>query len=190
MACIDCHNRPAHFLGPPTRMVDDALAGGRIDPSLPYVRREAVAVLSKRFTSTDAAHAEIAKAIDGFYAQEYPQVASSKARSLARAVTAIQGIYDRSAFPALNARWDTYTNYQTHMNDRGCFRCHDGNHKSADGRTIGFDCNLCHTIGAQGPSGRMMSATLPNGLEFQHPGNVGDAWKGVLCSDCHTGGSQ
>jgi hypothetical protein len=31
----------------------------------------------------------------------------------------------------------------------GCFRCHDGNHTSADGRTIKGDCDTCHTILAQ-----------------------------------------
>jgi Ni/Fe-hydrogenase b-type cytochrome subunit len=190
MACIDCHNRPAHFLAPPVRLVDDALANGRIDGELPFVRREAVAALSKKYNSTSAARAEIAKALAGFYAQQYPQLQATKGKSIEGAVAAVQAIYDASAFPTMNARWDTYPNYQTHMNDRGCFRCHDGNHKSADGKAIRSDCNACHVIGAQGPPGKMATGTLPNGLEFQHPGDIGDAWKGTACSDCHTGGSQ
>lgn len=190
LSCIDCHNRPAHFLPPPTRMVDAALAKGDLDPGLPFVRREAVAVLSKRFATSEAAHAEIDRAIKGFYAQQYPQVAASKAQTVARAVAAIETIYDRSAFPTLNARWDTYPNYQTHVYDRGCFRCHDGTHKSADGRTIRSDCGSCHLIGGQGPPGKMTSAVLPSGLEFQHPADIGDAWKTTGCFECHKGGSQ
>lgn len=190
MACIDCHNRPAHFLSPPTRMVDDALASKTIDPALPFVRREAVAVLSKRFSTREAAHQEIRRALGDFYSQQYPQVRAERGPAISKAVAAVQGIYDRSAFPALNARWDTYPNYVTHMNDRGCFRCHDGQHRSADGRTIRSECNSCHLILAQGPAGRMTTSVTPNGLEFQHPADIGDAWKETACSECHTGGSQ
>jgi hypothetical protein len=27
----------------------------------------------------------------------------------------------------------------------------------------------------------------PKGLEFQHPEDIGEAWKEIKCSDCHTG---
>jgi hypothetical protein len=31
----------------------------------------------------------------------------------------------------------------------GCFRCHDGGHTAADGRTIKADCDTCHVLLAQ-----------------------------------------
>jgi hypothetical protein len=191
MACINCHNKPAHFLAPPVSTVDDALAAARIDSSLPFVRREAVAVLSQRFPSTQAAREGIATHMRDFYTQQYPQVAGSRKPAIDRAIREIQAIFDRSMFPVMNARWDTYPNQQTHVNDRGCFRCHDGSHKSADGKTIRNDCNSCHVILRQGPAGKLMVASTPEGLPFQHPAaDIGDAWKATLCSDCHNGGSQ
>ena len=32
------------------------------------------------------------------------------------------------------------------MDFPGCFRCHDGDHQSADGRTIPNDCATCHDL--------------------------------------------
>jgi nitrate/TMAO reductase-like tetraheme cytochrome c subunit len=190
MACIDCHNRPAHFLPTPSRSVDDALARGVVDPALPFIRREAVAVLSRRYGSREEAHQKIEQALRAFYTSQYPQVGAGNGRGLARAVTAVQEIYDRSVFPSMNARWDTYPNHQTHFYDRGCLRCHDGKHKSVDGRTIRSDCNACHVILAQGPAGRMTTAAGAEGLEFQHPADIGDAWKETPCWECHRGGDQ
>jgi hypothetical protein len=40
----------------------------------------------------------------------------------------------------------TYSNNLGHMDFPGCFRCHDDNHKTADGRVISQSCDLCHTI--------------------------------------------
>src|SRR5512145_3262624 len=36
MDCVDCHNRPAHVYLPPDVAIDQAFAGGRLDPALPY----------------------------------------------------------------------------------------------------------------------------------------------------------
>jgi hypothetical protein len=33
--------------------------------------------------------------------------------------------------------------------DVGCFRCHDEQHKAADGSAISQDCSKCHSILAQ-----------------------------------------
>jgi len=42
--------------------------------------------------------------------------------------------------------WGIYPNYLGHTDSPGCFRCHDGNHSSADGRTISNDCATCHDL--------------------------------------------
>jgi hypothetical protein len=31
----------------------------------------------------------------------------------------------------------------------GCFRCHDEQHTTADGKTISQDCSTCHSLLAQ-----------------------------------------
>lgn len=46
MDCLGCHNRPAHpFAASAERVVDQALADGRLDRSVPYVRRDTVVAL-------------------------------------------------------------------------------------------------------------------------------------------------
>ena len=51
----------------------------------------------------------------------------------------------------MNITWGTYPNNlghndPGHNNTPGCFRCHDGNHKSKDGKDITQDCNACHSL--------------------------------------------
>jgi hypothetical protein len=50
----------------------------------------------------------------------------------------------------MKVTWGTYVNNIGHMDSPGCFRCHDGNHASADGRTIPNDCSTCHQLAAVG----------------------------------------
>ena len=46
MDCVDCHNVPAHRVAPtPEQAVDAAIAAGRIDRGLPFVRREGVRLM-------------------------------------------------------------------------------------------------------------------------------------------------
>ena len=46
----------------------------------------------------------------------------------------------------MNVGWGTYPNNLGHMDFPGCFRCHDGNHIAAGGRTITHDCDACHKL--------------------------------------------
>ncbi|HBH04877.1 MAG TPA: cytochrome C, partial [Candidatus Rokubacteria bacterium] len=67
MDCMDCHNRPSHVFVPPDRAVDDALLAGRIDASLPFIKRQAVEVLARPYPSSQAAREGIATELDRFY---------------------------------------------------------------------------------------------------------------------------
>ena len=53
-------------------------------------------------------------------------------------------IYDTNVFPDLRVSWGTYPNNLGHDAFPGCFRCHDDEHKTADGKTITQDCGACH----------------------------------------------
>ena len=79
MDCVDCHNRPTHVYRQPALELDAALLDRRIDPSLPYVRREGLKALLVDYPSHDAARAGIAKAIADFYAASYPELAVREA---------------------------------------------------------------------------------------------------------------
>jgi hypothetical protein len=141
MDCIDCHNQPAHaFTATPERAADNAIAAGLISRSLPFVRRETVAAISQEYQSTQAALDGIAARLREFYRNKQvdPQVVE-------QAVRAAQAAYSRNVFPAMQVKWGTYPNHLGHVDTPGCFRCHDDEHKSRDGRLIRQDCELCHT---------------------------------------------
>ena len=123
--------------------------------------------------------------IPKFYADKYPQIAAAKADSIDRAVAELQVIYDTTFFPTMKVDWKTHPNNIGHMYYPGCFRCHDGNHVSKDGKVISKDCNSCHTLLDQ-EEGSSHLAQLQT-QSFKHPVDIGDL-TAVNCADCHTGG--
>jgi len=142
MDCVDCHNRPAHrFANTPERSVDRGLAIGTMPADLPYLRREAVAALKNATGEREAALAAIASSLQKFYRENYP---SADAAKVARASVAVQDIYSHNVFPKMKLTFGTHPNHLGHTDFPGCFRCHDDEHKSADGRVISQDCELCH----------------------------------------------
>jgi nitrate/TMAO reductase-like tetraheme cytochrome c subunit len=146
MDCIDCHNRPTHSFELPERALDEAMAQGRISPELPYIKKQAVELLKVKYPDRDAAARQIAASLNDFYSKSYPDVYGAKHALLEASIGQVQAIYLRNVFPAMNVTWGTYPNNLGHMDFPGCFRCHDGSHTSADGRTIPNDCDTCHTM--------------------------------------------
>src|SRR5262249_52720361 len=71
MDCIDCHNRPAHIYNPPDLAVDSAFSANRLDPALPYLKRQAVELLSKPYNTNDEALKTIASGLTDFYRGNY-----------------------------------------------------------------------------------------------------------------------
>ena len=103
--------------------------------------------------------------------------------------------------------WQTHPNNIGHYYSVGCFRCHDGQHASADGRVVRNDCDICHTVLDQGDAGGITKAldglfrhpvplgrlanlscdTCHHGNKpFQHPVDLGDLSR-FQCIDCHAG---
>jgi hypothetical protein len=147
MDCMDCHNRPSHpIAGTPDRAVNEAMAAGGIATTLPFVHREAVKALKAVYPSQDAGAEGISRALRDFYRSAQPQIAASRGPDIDRAVLAVQDIYRRNVFPDMNVRFGTYANNIGHVDSPGCFRCHDDNHKSNDGKKIGQDCDTCHAF--------------------------------------------
>lgn len=185
MDCVDCHNRPTHIYVPPDQSVDQSLLARRLDASLPFMKQEAVTVLTAAYATTPAALQGIAKGIDDFYESKYPNVAKTKQLEIRNAVVEVQQIFQRTTFPEMKLNWQTHPNNLGHYYYNGCFRCHDGQHVSNDGRVIGRDCNQCHTLMSETDGSTNAVATvLPT---FKHPVDLGDLTQ-VSCADCHTGG--
>ncbi|HEX8811447.1 MAG TPA: cytochrome c3 family protein [Terracidiphilus sp.] len=165
--------------------MDQSLLARRLDVSLPSIKQEAITVLTGTYATTDAAMQGIAVGIQDFYEKKYPDVAKNKQLEIRNAVTEIQAIFKRTTFPEMKLNWQTHPNNLGHFYFSGCFRCHDGQHVSADGRVISRDCNQCHTLMSETEGATSLAATtIPN---FKHPVDIGDLTQ-VSCSDCHTGG--
>jgi len=185
MDCVACHNRPTHIYVPPDQAVDQSLLARRLDVSLPFLKQQSVTVLTATYATTDAAMHGIASGLQGFYESKYPDVAKAKQLEIRNAVTEVQQIFKRTTFPEMKLNWQTHPNNLGHFYSPGCFRCHDGQHVSSDGRVIGRDCNQCHTVLSETEGATSVATTnLP---QFQHPVDIGDLTQ-VSCADCHTGG--
>jgi NapC/NirT cytochrome c family, N-terminal region len=149
MQCVDCHNRAAHSFESAERALNQALAAGSISPSLPFVKKTGLALLQAEYQSGDQAPGQIADGLRAFYSASYPAVASAKQQEIEAAGKVLAAIYSRNVFPDLKVTWGTYVNNLGHTDSPGCFRCHDGDHSTADAanqKTITQDCNACHQM--------------------------------------------
>jgi len=144
MECVDCHNRPTHNFDLPETAMDKALALGEIPVTLPFIKKKGVEILKAQYTSSAEASSRVPQDIVSFYEQNYPALFQTRADDIRRAGQAVLAIYNRNVFPELKVAWGTYPDNLGHMDFPGCFRCHDGSHASADGKSISQDCNLCH----------------------------------------------
>jgi nitrate/TMAO reductase-like tetraheme cytochrome c subunit len=141
MDCVDCHNVAAHRVAPaPEQAVDAAITAGRIDRSLPFVRREAVRLMKASHETPDAAARTIDTELRKFYADR----GRSADAQVAGAITALQDIHRRNVFPDMKVTFGTYPDNIGHTTSAGCFRCHDGSLVAKDGSAIGSDCEMCH----------------------------------------------
>lgn len=160
MDCVDCHNRPTHAFQLPERAVDEALAAGRMSPKLPWVKKQAVALLRTEYPDQDTALKSIAEGIDRFYREQHPDVYAKDKALVEQAGKAAAAIYGRNVFPNMKLTWGSHPNHIGHEDFTGCFRCHDDNHKSRDGRVISQACDACHNILAMDESDPKVLADL------------------------------
>jgi len=181
MDCVDCHNRPAHHYQPPDLAVDTAFAAGKLDTELPYFKQQAVAALTAPYTTEEEALNSIATRLGGFYRTNYPDVFARKQGSIGAAIAEVQRIYKTYFFPEMKTDWQTHPNNVGHMKSVGCFRCHNGQHFSKEGKMISNECNICHTTiyDSKGPQ----EANLKTGA-FIHPVDLGGL-SDRRCDSCH-----
>lgn len=149
MDCIDCHNRPTHAFQLPDRALDKALAEKRMSADLPFLKKKALELLKVEYADQKAAAAKIPVALAEYYRTAYPEIYKQKRAQVDTAGEVVKAIYLRNVFPEMKLTWGTHPNNIGHEEAVGCFRCHDGSHTSADGRTIKGECDTCHTILAQ-----------------------------------------
>lgn len=190
MDCLDCHNRTSHPIRSPQDSVDEALALGKIDRELPYIKQQALAALTAGGGNPEEVYRAI-DALEQYYEQNYPLVYKARRETLLASMEALKEIYRSHNYPLLKVDWQTYPDNVGHTRFPGCTRCHDGKHVSTEKtgskpEVIRQDCNLCHTRLASGAGGPLPVAPQPPASHSQstwlagHPGQ-----KDGSCTACH-----
>jgi hypothetical protein len=147
MDCIDCHNRAAHTFVTAEEAIDRSMAQGAISPSIPWIHKEGLALLNGTYASQDEAKVKIPQQLQAFYAASHPDVLASKADLVKAAGDQLYLLYSQNVFPWMKVTWGTHPNHIGHMSYPGCFRCHDGDHSTKDGKaSITQDCAACHNL--------------------------------------------
>ena len=184
MDCMDCHTRPSHKYRSPSVFVDDAISAGNIPVTLPMIKKVAMDILTPPWKNREIARDTIRKYVENYYKNTYPDIFANRKADVDKAIAGMTAGYSVNIFPEMKANWEAYPDHIGHMEANGCFRCHNGKHRSSTGKTISNDCNLCHNIMVQGTPGSEEVAPFNGSLAFRHP--LGDeSWKEMACIECH-----
>lgn len=133
MDCIDCHNRATHIFRSPDEVLDTTLAQGRIDSSLPFIKKLGLEYLSQSHSGSPP--------LREFYQGNYPQLISEKGPAIDRAAEELRRLSSLVSFPEWKVDWRTHTDNISHQ---GCFRCHGKLVSQGDGKSLDANCTLCH----------------------------------------------
>lgn len=140
--CVDCHNRATHIYEDPEEAVDERIAAGLIDRTLPFAKLAALAALGGLYRD-GATGVELD--FRGFYRRLGGGNLAMDDRVDA-AVEELVGAYQRNIHPGMNVGWNVYPDHRGHKGGGGCFRCHNPDLVASDGRGIAYDCTSCHSI--------------------------------------------
>ncbi len=185
MDCMDCHNRPSHNYMSPPNYIDVAMTAGRIPTDIPWIKMAAMEALKIPYETKEQAQQDIYSTIVNYYRDEYPEIYRTDFTRIQNAIRVVLNEYGKNTFPYMKADASRYPDHIGHLETEGCFRCHSDRHKTPEGENISKDCNLCHTILAQGPRSNIHTTPLTSSMEFIHPVNIRGKEKTALCSDCH-----
>ena len=116
----------------------------RLPTTLPFLKKKGLELLKASYSSSEEAARAIPAAIADYYKQSHPEVYAARTADVQHAGQHIAEIYGRNVFPDLKVTWGTYPNNLGHESSPGCFRCHDDQHRTAEGKTIAQDCSTCH----------------------------------------------
>jgi hypothetical protein len=154
MDCTDCHNRAGHAFELPGDALDVAFANGLLPRDLPFLKLRALAALEATWTRENAADG-IRQHLQDEYAEDGSVTAAMRPR-IDQAAKEVAAIWLRNVWPERKLTWNSYADLATHT---GCFRCHDGQHKNAEGRAIfgptrasdgvplrDGSCDRCHMV--------------------------------------------
>jgi nitrate/TMAO reductase-like tetraheme cytochrome c subunit len=185
MDCMDCHNRPSHEYRSPSTYINNLLAGNSKYAKIPWLKNAAMEALKIPYSTSDSAVMGIKNNIISYYKDKYPDFYKQFNKEILASIDDIYTSFSKNAFPEMKVTYSVYPRHIGHLESNGCFRCHNNRFKSETGKVISKDCNLCHTIVAQGTGATKKFTGINSTLEFEHPVDIGDAWKESNCMDCH-----
>lgn len=193
MDCVTCHNQVGHPFPSPERLVDDALAEGRLSQDLPFAKREMMSLLMDTYPSQEAA-LEAVNSLEARYISLYPEVVAAQPAAIQQATELGKELVTRLVFEEPGITWQSFPDNSGHGGHKdfpGCFRCHDGKHSSSEGESIRLHCNICHSVpallnpGDQPPLVPIVSAQEPSShLETNFMADHRFLANGD-CVDCH-----
>ena len=145
--CFDCHNTVGHPFPNPADAIDEAIATGRIDRSLPSTKKRGVD-LAAAVEKLTGPQEEQAKTIDKLIADSAAKAAPKAEQKDAEAKfdKTMKDILLASSFEAPGLTWKSFPQHTGHKDFPGCFRCHDGKHFDDKGNAIRLQCTLCHDL--------------------------------------------
>ena len=186
MDCIDCHNRPSHKYRSPSVYFDKTMLTNDVGKDIPFIKKTAMGILRNSFPTKDTAFMQIKEGIINYYKSDFSDFFEKNQAKIDQSIASLQKAYSQNSFPGMKVTYDAYPDHIGHLESAGCFRCHNNSFSSDNGRKITRDCNLCHTIIGQGKRDLMQFTNIRDTLEFQHPVDIGTAWKEANCSECHS----
>ena len=186
MDCMDCHNRPSHEFRSPSRYVNNLLTAQPKYAAIPWFKAAAMDALKVMYSTTDSSLNGIKSKIIKYYMDQYPAVYKQYSKDILAGIEAVKTEFSKNAFPEMKVTYSVYPRHIGHLESNGCFRCHNDKFVTSTGKKISKDCNLCHTIVSQGKSKALNYTGINATLGFEHPVDIGDAWKETNCMDCHS----
>lgn len=167
MDCIDCHNRATHqYDESPRAAVTRALVEGKLDRKIPWIYAVSSSVLATATPPRDRAKEYFRQALESSYTQTHA-AQKPDAKALEQSADALAALYLRNVYPDMKLTWGNYRSRIGHGGpDPGntkaqCFRCHSGEHRTADGQELSGKCELCHEVVAKDE----LPADLPDEIQ-------------------------
>jgi nitrate/TMAO reductase-like tetraheme cytochrome c subunit len=196
MTCYDCHNRVGHAEPLPGKAVDQAMMENVIDPSIPWVKKNAMEIVSNGFSSDDDL-ASALRQLTAEYHQNYPYLFVAERQALAESLDSIRNLGEQFIVARAAEHGEVYPDYLGHTDSSGCFRCHDGGHFKLDqGRlsdeAIPSTCSTCHTFPTTGDTAPNVMLGPPPQTHsnrlwvFEHKIEATAGGERANCSTCHS----
>lgn len=159
MECFDCHNQVGHPFRNPSTLVDQAIAAGRIDRSLPNAKARSellIAAVGDLSGSLEERTAKVDKAVAESTAKA--AVGPDDREKEQQFAAAMKEILLDTSVAEKGLTWKSFPNHAGHSDSPGCFRCHAGNHRNEKGQAIRLQCTLCHDLPEVAKNGERITA--------------------------------